>query len=1034
MSSDQFINEFSELFELFVQLFTQIQSLGNLLVLLIPVGVIGFWRWGLWLVRKIVGSRYKPIVPSGYTTSTSIVTPVYNEEPPVFRNALESWLANGPNEIIAVIDYSDEACIQEFRKFEEACAATGAVTTRLIVTRKPGKRAALVDGIQVANGEIVFLVDSDTNWEKDVLARAIAPFEDPEVGGVTTRQNILEPKTVAQRLFDLYLDIRYLEEIRFLAAAGDALTCLSGRTAVYRRTAILPLMDDLANETFWGQKVIAGDDKRLTHLLQADGWKVRYQENARVYTPGFPRLNPFIRQRVRWARNSWRADLRAIFSAWLWKHPVLAFYSIDRLFQPLTSLVAPTYLALSIIYRDWFTTMIILLWWLVSRTVKIWMHLRRRRSSVIILPFYIFFIYINAVVRIYAFFTMNHQSWVTRWDQNRVRRLGFVRSFLSYAATGVMVVFVILSINIIYNQRLLLANITDPNLIVSEQNLPDYNWEAARTQLVSNVPDLAAVGAKAVAEGTTRYEIGVGDDIALLAKKYGVSESAITLESDTWRIGERIQIQLPFQGYQEYRQGLPPLSTTGSGAQILYRPEINAITVSGNMVVVDLPTIYRAVNNEDVLADEGDGVYLLKVNLEIKRHAVLLIEGPQVNWLKLRSDQQGAVRIFGDSANIGINNTKITSWDPTLNDFDKVVNDGRAHVRVNNGRMDIIESEVAYLGQPKLRNSGGGVYGLSWRVENSSRYERELTTGTFENNNVHNNYMGFYSFGATGMTIRNNQVHNNLEYGLDPHDDSNNFIVENNEVFENGNHGIIFSRRCVNNIIRNNRSYNNELHGIMLDRESNNNSIYNNYIEGNVDGIALWRSDLNAVYNNELVNNRRGIRMNRRSADNVAYENEIQNSAQYGIYLYEESRANWFYNNTLTGNDVGIYMRSLSNFILDNLVSGSRYAIYLTEESSENQIARNQLLDSETALYLKTAPDEVIVDNIFQNNRENIRFTDIWSTSEAMQPLDSYIHQIRSYVVALLPWVMPTDAEPRVFNSVATDTNPAAELATEPVR
>ncbi|MCB0063929.1 MAG: glycosyltransferase, partial [Caldilineaceae bacterium] len=958
MSSEQFFSEFGNLFELLVQLFTQIQNLGNLVVLLIPVGIIGFWRWGLWLVRKIVGARYRPLVPSGYTTSTSIVTPVYNEEPTVFRNALDSWLANGPNEIIAVIDYSDETCIQEFRKFEEACAATGAVTTRLIVTRKSGKRAALVDGIQVANGEIIFLVDSDTIWEKDVLPRAIAPFEDPEVGGVTTRQNVLAPKTIAQRLFDLYLDIRYLEEIRFLATAGDALTCLSGRTAVYRRSAVLPLMDGLANETFWGQKVIAGDDKRLTHLLQAAGWKVRYQENARVYTPGSPKLGQFTRQRIRWARNSWRADLRAIFSAWLWKHPVLAFYSIDRLFQPLTSLVAPTYLVLSIIYRDWFTTVVILLWWLVSRTVKIWMHLRRRRSSVAILPIYIFFIYVNALLRIYAFFTMNHQSWVTRWDQNRVRRLGAVRSFLSYAATGVMVVFVVFVINVIYNQRLLLANITDPNLITSEQNLPGYDLETARTQLVSDVPDLSNIGAKAVAEGTTRYEIGVGDDPALLAQKYGLDESAITLESDTWRIGERIQMQLPFKSYQEYRQGLPPMSTTGSGAQIVYRPEINAITVSGSMAVVDIPTIYDVINNDDVLAQEGDGVYLLKVNLEIKRHAVLLIEGPQVSWLKLRSDQQGAVRIFGDSANIGIQRTKITSWDPTLNDYDHEVNDGRAHVRVNNGRMDIVESEVAYLGQPKLRNSGGGVYGLSWRVENSSRYERELTTGTFENNEIHNNYMGFYSFGATAMTIRNNRVYENMEYGLDPHDDSNNFIVENNEVFHNGNHGIIFSRRCVNNIIRNNRSYGNDLHGIMLDRESNNNSIYNNYVEGNVDGIALWRSDLNAIYNNQLVDNKRGIRMNRRAADNVAYDNQISGSEQYGIYLYEESRANWFYSNTLENNHVGVYLRSLSNFIMDNVIEGGKSAIYLTPEASENQVARNQLRNSETGIYLKTAPDE----------------------------------------------------------------------------
>lgn len=1012
MPSDQFLSEFRDLFSLLIQLFTQLQNLGNLIVLLIPVGVIGFWRWGLWLVRKVVGLRYKSIVPSGYTTSTSIVTPVYNEEPKVFREALESWLANGPNEIIAVIDYTDETCIQEFRKFEEKCAATGAVTTRLIVTRKPGKRAALVDGIQVANGEIVFLVDSDTSWESDVLVRSIAPFEDPEVGGVTTRQNVLNPKSITQRLFDLYLDIRYLEEMRFLAAAGDALTCLSGRTAVYRRSAIIGLMDDLANETFWGQKVIAGDDKRLTHLVQEAGWKVRYQENARVYTPGFNQMRLFIRQRIRWARNSWRADLRAIFSPWLWKHPVLAFYSIDRLFQPLTSLVAPTYLALSIIYRDWFMATVILVWWLISRTVKIWMHLRRRRSSIVILPFYIFFIYINALLRIYAFFTMNHQSWVTRWDSTRIRRLSFVRNALSYAATGIMVIFVVLSINILYNQRLLLANIADPNSITSEQQLPTYNPALASEQLAASPPSLENVGAKNVAEGTTGYELGVGDSITLLAQKYGIDESAITLESDTWRIGERVQIQLPFKSYAEYRRNLPPVSTTGAGAEIVYRPEIDAITVSGNMVVVDIPTIHRVIDDESVLADEGNGVYLLKANLELKRHTVLLIEGPQVSWLKLQSDPAGRVRIFGDSANIGVNQTRITSWDPALDDFDRVTNDSRAHIRVNNGRMDIVESEIAYLGQPKLRNSGGGVYGLSWRVENSGRFERELTTGMFEDNNIHHNYMGFYSFGATGMILRNNRVHNNIEYGLDPHDDSNNFIVENNEVFENGNHGIIFSRRCVNNLIRNNLSYNNALHGIMLDRESNNNSIYNNRIEGNMDGIALWRSDLNAIYNNEIIDSRRGIRLNRRSADNVFYDNQVENSSQYGVYLYEESRANWFFNNALQDNDTGFYIRSLSNYIFDNFVAGSVNGIYLTPEASGNQLARNQLVGSETGIYLKTTPDHILVDNFFQSNRENIRITEEWAIDEPTPGSISYLERIRQYFALTRLWAKPADPAP----------------------
>lgn len=44
---------------------------------------------------------------------------------------------------------------------------------------------------------------------------------------------------------------------------------------------MLPVLDGLLNETFLGRRVISGDDKALTLLVQGQRWKVRYQETAR---------------------------------------------------------------------------------------------------------------------------------------------------------------------------------------------------------------------------------------------------------------------------------------------------------------------------------------------------------------------------------------------------------------------------------------------------------------------------------------------------------------------------------------------------------------------------------------------------------------------------------------------------------------------------------------------------------------------------------------------------------------------------------
>ncbi|MCH7730830.1 glycosyltransferase, partial [Patescibacteria group bacterium] len=224
----------------------------GIILLYFPLGIIGLWRWSVWLLKEFVALRYRPSTGK-YKTSVSVVTAVYNENHRVFSKALNSWAKNNPSEIVAVIDYTDKACIKAFRDFGENKKKS--CRTELIITKTPGKRPALVDGARASRGEIIVLTDGDTIWEKDLLNNALQPLKDPKVGGVATRQNELEGKTLSQRLFDIQLDHRYFDEMPFLAASGHALTCLSGRTAVYRRTALLPVLDGVMHAHFWGDKV-----------------------------------------------------------------------------------------------------------------------------------------------------------------------------------------------------------------------------------------------------------------------------------------------------------------------------------------------------------------------------------------------------------------------------------------------------------------------------------------------------------------------------------------------------------------------------------------------------------------------------------------------------------------------------------------------------------------------------------------------------------------------------------------------------------
>ena len=68
-----------------------------------PLGLLGLIRWSFWLVRRIPAVLYAPY-EGNFRASLSVVVPVYQEDPEIFATAIESWLANGVDEVILVID------------------------------------------------------------------------------------------------------------------------------------------------------------------------------------------------------------------------------------------------------------------------------------------------------------------------------------------------------------------------------------------------------------------------------------------------------------------------------------------------------------------------------------------------------------------------------------------------------------------------------------------------------------------------------------------------------------------------------------------------------------------------------------------------------------------------------------------------------------------------------------------------------------------------------------------------------------------
>lgn len=914
----------------------------GMIFFLIPLGAVGVWRWSTWLLKKSISFFYR--MPEGNFYSTlSIVTPVYNEDPDMFRLALESWKLNEPDEIIAVIDYSNPDLIGIFENFSKRFDGA-----KLFVTHVPGKRAALADGIRMSQGEIVALVDSDTIWDSDIKRKLLAPFSDPEVGGLTTRQDILQADTLARKLFKVMLDDRYLFEYPFLSTVSDALLCLSGRTAVYRRIAVADKVDGLVGETFWGKEMISGDDKTLTNMVHADGWKTRFLRDVKVYTPGMRDLPSFLKQKLRWARNGLRSDSRVLASRWLWKrHKMLALHMIDKLIAAITILLAPVYFIIAIYNGFWEIALIIFCWWIVSRCVKIYPHLKERPSDIFILPLYILMTFVMAVVKIYAFFTLDKQGWITRWDQDRLRKWNPLRQSMAYVMTALFIGGYFFAVEAYQKKMFSDAPFqkevrTASNVISQEPRLvSDAELALKRESMLSDKKD-SSYGS---------YLIRPGDTLLTLKQRFNLpSVSAITYENHVAIMDKNMipvgkKIMIPVSDLQKTLNADELFANRFylRRSLISFDKNSNTVYLKGGGSVVTLTDIKRALlGNKSILEEIKKGEWILRSNMYIGKNVTLVLDKRDVTYLKLKSDESGHIWILSQGGNVLISNTKITSWDEGSNFPDLNHADGRSYITAKGtGRMDVVNSEIGFLGYEGLPRRGGpfgGSYGLSWKITNGTIGEN-LLTGSVINSLVHDNYFGLYTFGATGIIIKNNEVFKNVQYGIDPHDDSNNFLIVGNNVHDNGNHGIIISKRCVSNEISNNISYNNRLHGIMLDKNSDSNIVQGNIVFGNVDGIALYESDNNLIVKNDIYQNKQGIRLNSGSSSNYIEKNQITSNGN-GIHVYGGASRNMTVDNVIKGNNVGLSIQdALGNAFYASLNhSENKKDAYLNVDEKENEI------------------------------------------------------------------------------------------------
>jgi N-acetylglucosaminyltransferase len=373
-----------------------------------PLAVAGLVVWSLWLYRFILSRLARPI-DNDFSTTTSVVVPSYHEDPEILMRCLKSWLSQGPTEIIIVLDVADTECAQRI-------VALGDPRVKPLIFKHAGKRSALGVGIREATSEVLILADSDTLWQPGLLDAVQRPFLDPEVGAVSTQQNVYERRTsVWRRIADWLVNLRYYDYVPAMGRAG-AVACVSGRTAAYRREVVMSVLPHLENEFFLGRRCVSGDDGRLTWLVLASGFKTVHQSSARALSMFPDTLRAFVKQRVRWSRNSYRCYLTAAWKGWLWRVPFVTKVTVLQiLLTPVTMGITLGYLVFSRLELTWASAALAASWILAGRGLRGVSHLRRHPADVLLLPLLAVTVILIALpIKLYAFLTMNKQGWLTR--------------------------------------------------------------------------------------------------------------------------------------------------------------------------------------------------------------------------------------------------------------------------------------------------------------------------------------------------------------------------------------------------------------------------------------------------------------------------------------------------------------------------------------------------------------------------------------------------------------------------------------------
>jgi parallel beta-helix repeat protein len=294
----------------------------------------------------------------------------------------------------------------------------------------------------------------------------------------------------------------------------------------------------------------------------------------------------------------------------------------------------------------------------------------------------------------------------------------------------------------------------------------------------------------------------------------------------------------------------------------------------------------------------------------------------------------------------------------------------------------VVNKSISLIGENNSNTivDGGGVGTVFTLTANNVK----LTNFTIKNSSISGSCFGLLLDSCNNTIIQNNKITQNY-MGLAVSQSSNN-LFRNNTLFENI-YNIAFSgsdtiEHHLQDVDTSNTvggapiyywiNHKNEQvpsdAGFVALVNCTNISVKNLTLKNNFNGLLIAYSSNTTIQNNDIKNNEAGIYLCYDSFYNQIIENTVKDNhigvMGYGQFFYRPSN-NWFFRNTITDNDLGLYFwRSHNNTICGNdITTNNDRGIYFWE-TYDNLIYENNIRDNEKGIAFSNS----VIDNKFYHN------------------------------------------------------------------